>query len=58
MAPNECPACGCSTIREEHNSYSRYCDAYICINCGRREAFEQFFWRDRAIDRRVNLNDE
>lgn len=46
-----CPACGISSITGEAGvgqAYSRYVGTYICSECGRREAFEGFFWRDRA----------
>ena len=53
-----CPACEAEWLRPEtaHNSRSRYCDLYICTACGVREAFEQFFWRQRALERGGRLN--
>lgn len=42
-------------------SYSRYCDAYICSECGNKEAFEGFFWSIRANAagvKRTNLGGE
>ena len=49
----KCPACG--EIKPNYkanagpgNSYSRYATRYICSDCGRREAIEGFFWRDRC----------
>jgi len=49
--PLVCPACGQNTITGEAGfgqSYSRYVGTYICSECGHREAFQGFFWRDRA----------
>jgi superfamily II helicase len=45
-----CPACETRTLRSPiaHNSLSRFCDAYICADCGIEEAFCQFFWRAKA----------
>jgi len=45
-----CPACGRNQLRAVtvRNAYSRFADVYICANCGVREAFEQFFWKERA----------
>lgn len=33
---------------EPGSAYSRYCDAYICSECGVKEALEGFFWSIRA----------
>lgn len=35
-----CPRCGKMNMREEQllNSLSRYCDVYICSDCGNEEA--------------------
>ena len=42
---NICPACHGDMPREKsRKSLSRYCDRYICPDCGTREAFEGFFW--------------
>jgi hypothetical protein len=46
-----CPACfqpkeGFTGAVGPHNSMSRYVDEYICSDCGTREAFEGFFWKD------------
>lgn len=45
-----CLACETTELdpNEAHNAYSRYCDAYICPGCGRKEALEGFFWTIRA----------
>lgn len=46
----QCPAChGLLREPEVMNSLSRYCSAYICSDCGTREAFEGFFWQSNAI---------
>lgn len=39
------------------SSYSRYGDAWICSECGVREAFEGFFWTIRARAAGVRLNE-
>lgn len=45
-----CPACGTQQLRniEAHNAYSRFADVYICNQCGVDEAFNAFFWKERA----------
>ena len=47
--PKRCPACfkhpeGFTGGAGAGNAHSRYVDVYICSDCGRREAFEKFFW--------------
>jgi rubredoxin len=54
----KCPACGeikpLFKARAGHgNSYSRYADKYICSECGTKEAFEGFFWRERCPKRYI-----
>lgn len=52
--PELCLACETRELRtvngsiEGHNAYSRYGDAWICSDCGVREALEGFFWTIRA----------
>lgn len=29
------------------NCHSRYVDIYICVPCGKREAWEQWFWQSK-----------
>lgn len=35
------------------NSYSRYASQYICSECGTKEAFEGFFWRNKCDPRKI-----
>lgn len=53
-----CPACETAWLKPEkaHNSFSRYCDSYICSHCGVKEAFEGFFWKENALKRGRALN--
>lgn len=49
MSNERCPACfqikeGFTGKVGAGNAFSRYVDVYICSDCGRREAFEKFFW--------------
>lgn len=40
-----CPACNMDTVEKVRYSMSRYMEGVkICSPCGRREAFEGFFW--------------
>ena len=45
-----CPACGDLKLHkiEVRNALSRYCDKYICSDCGTTEALEGDFWHSRA----------
>lgn len=51
MKKTKCPGCGQFTLDtiEVRNSLSRYCSAYICSDCGMKEAFSGFFWRLNAV---------
>ena len=52
MENSICPACRLPVMRpvETHNALSRYTDAYICSNCGTREALEGDFWKNLRND--------
>jgi len=43
-----CPVCG-GTMHDNaiRNCRSRHANIFICVECGKREAFEGFFWRDK-----------
>lgn len=41
-----CPACN-KPIVSPHASHSRYVNLFICSDCGKREAFEEFFWEKK-----------
>lgn len=44
-----CPRCGMMKMKEERilNSLSRYCDVYICSDCGTEEAMND--WTGKAL---------
>ena len=55
MTNLNCPACGenkldCYEIR---NALSRYRKAYICSDCGMREAFEGDFWGNPGLEEKI-----
>jgi Zn ribbon nucleic-acid-binding protein len=54
-----CPACEDDWLHPEtiRNCRSRYCDLYICTPCGTKEAFQDFFWWKRALERGARLNE-
>ncbi len=54
-----CPACEAEWLHPEQarNALSRYCDLYICTPCGIQEAFRNFFWSTRALERGARLNE-
>lgn len=44
----ECPICGHTLM--QYPALSRYANIDICSDCGVREAFEGFFWKEQEVD--------
>jgi hypothetical protein len=53
-----CPACGMHLPfpRITRCAWSRFVSRYVCSTCGRREALEGFFWREKATQQRLRLH--
>lgn len=48
----KCPACEKEILNENEveNSLSRFSNIYICSDCGVRESFEGFFWKETSFE--------